>query len=53
VAETETPVPTRKPTPNVFTVLLVVSAMLLVAGTVWVSLRNIDQAGGAFEYKAK
>ncbi len=53
MADNDTAVPTRRPTPNVFTVLLVVSSLLMVAGVVWVSLRNIDQAGGAFEYKAK
>jgi uncharacterized membrane protein (UPF0136 family) len=53
VADSDTAVPTRKPTPNVFTVLLVVSSLLMVAGVVWVSLRNVDQAGGPFEYRAK
>ncbi len=53
MADTDTAVPTRRPTPNVFTSLLVVSVLLLVAGVVWVSLKNIDLAGGAFEFVSR
>ena len=53
MAETDPSVPTRRPTPNVFTSLLVVGSLLLVSGVVWMTLRNIGLAGGAFEYVAK
>jgi hypothetical protein len=49
MADLTTPIPTRRPQPNVFTVLLVVASLLLVAGAVWMAMRNIDLAGGPFD----
>ena len=52
--------PQRKPLPNLYTVLLATASILLIAGSVWLSLKNIDatsgdgrQAGGPFDYLAK
>jgi hypothetical protein len=52
-------IPLRRPQPNVYTSLLVAAALLLVAGSVWMALKNQDQTtvdnrqGGPFEYLAK
>jgi hypothetical protein len=53
-------IPTRRPQPNVYTTLLVASALLLLAGSLWIALKNQEttsgsggQGGGPFEYLAK
>lgn len=50
-------IPQRKPTLNVYSALLAASVLLLLVGSGWVALKNIEltsgganQAGGAFEY---
>ena len=47
-------IPQRRPQPNVYTVLVVVSALLLLAGSVLVALKNQEITGmGPFDYLAK
>ena len=53
-------VPTRRPQPNVYTSLLVASALLLLAGSLWIALKNQEMTslggssqGGPFEYLSK
>ena len=52
-------IPQRRQQPNVYTSLLVAACLLLVAGSVWLALRNQDQTtvdnrqGGPFEYLQK
>ena len=47
-------VPQRRPQPNVYTVLLAVGALLLLAGSVLVALKNQEVTGqGPLEYLAK
>ena len=47
-------IPQRRPQPNVYTVLVVASALLLLAGSVLVALRNQQLTGaGPFEYQAR
>jgi hypothetical protein len=47
-------IPQRRPQPNVYTVLLVASALLLLAGSVIVALNNQEVTEkGPFEYLAK
>ena len=47
-------VPQRRPQPNVYTVLLAACALLLLAGSVMVALKNQDVTGqGALKYMDK
>ncbi len=49
-------IPQRKPKPDVYTSLLVASIALLLAGSVWMALKNTDlttvesRQGGPFEF---
>jgi hypothetical protein len=53
-------IPTRRPQPTVYTSLLVASTLLLLAGSLWIALKNQEMTsqggssqGGPFEYLAK
>ena len=52
-------IPQRRPKPDVYASLLFASLALLVAGSVWLALKNQDQTtvdnrqGGPFEYLQK
>ena len=47
-------IPQRRPQPNVYTVLLVACALLLLAGSAIVALKNVELTGqGPFDYLAK
>ncbi|MCE9620064.1 MAG: hypothetical protein K8R92_09140 [Planctomycetes bacterium] len=49
-------IPQRKPTLNIYSALLAASVLLLLVGSGWIALKNIELTsggstqGGAFEY---